>query len=216
MKKLALTLTLFATLLHTAPASAPAGLNPKAALSKLVTGNARYARNESIHPSQTATQRTRVAKEQHPFAVIVACSDSRVAPELIFDQGLGDLFVVRVAGNVIDDHALGSIEYAVAHLGASLIVVVGHERCGAVSATLKGGAVQGHIASLVKAIQPAVKKVKGLAGDPLENAVKANAREVAMKLRQSKPVLAEMIKTGKVQIDAGYYDLDSGRVKFLE
>src|SRR5207245_4280782 len=107
---------------------------PAEAISKLKEGNGRYASGNLQHPGQTTERRAKLTKSQHPFAIIVSCSDSRVPPELVFDQGLGDLFVLRVAGNVIDDHSLGSIEYAVDHLAVRLIVVLGHQRCGAVHA----------------------------------------------------------------------------------
>lgn len=120
-----------------------------------------------------------VAKGQHPFAIVLACADSRVSPEVVLDQGLGDLFVVRLAGNVVSDEAIASIEYAAAHLGSSLVVVLGHQKCGAVKATmdvvLKGEHPHGNIAFLVDAIRPAVVRAKGLPGDLLDNAIKVNA-----------------------------------------
>src|SRR5438034_3996040 len=137
-------------------ASVPAG----AALTKLKEGNLRVATSEVSKGKPTAARRTETARAQHPFAIIVGCADSRTGPELVFDQNLGDLFVVRTAGNLIDDHALGSIEYAVAYAGARLIVVLGHERCGAVEAALKSDHAPGHIHSLVRDIQPAVKAAK--------------------------------------------------------
>jgi carbonic anhydrase len=131
------------------------------ALQELMNGNKRYVAAELAHPNQTAARRAEVAKGQDPFAIIVGCSDSRVPPEIIFDQGLGDLFVTRVAGNIVDDVVLGSIEYAAEHLGVPLIVVLGHKRCGAVEAAAKGGDAPVHIRSLVEAIKPAIKKAKG-------------------------------------------------------
>jgi carbonic anhydrase len=134
---------------------------PADAISKLKEGNGRYAGGNLQHPGQTTERRAELANSQYPFAAIVSCSDSRVPPEIVFDQGLGDLFVVRVAGNVIDDHGLGSIEYSVDHLGVRLIVVLGHQSCGAVKAARETIAARskapGHIQSLVAAIQPAVE-----------------------------------------------------------
>ena len=134
---------------------------PAEAISKLKEGNGRYTSGSAQHPGQTAERRAELANTQHPFATIVDCSDSRVPPEIVFDQGLGDLFIFRVAGNVIDDHGLGSIEYAVDHLGVRLILVLGHQRCGAVDAARETiaakGKAPGHIQSLVTAIKPAVE-----------------------------------------------------------
>ena len=147
--------------------------------------------------------------------MILGCADSRVPPEVIFDQGLGDLFVVRVAGNVVDDIVLGSIEYAAAHLHTPLIVVLGHFRCGAVGATVAGGELEGHLPSLAAAIQPAVDRVKGLPGDLVDHAVRANARMVADQLESSAPVLAELVEAGRLKIVATCYDLDTGAVELL-
>ncbi|HEY4484757.1 MAG TPA: carbonic anhydrase, partial [Nitrospiria bacterium] len=127
------------------------GLNPDKALTMLMEGNARYVEGKMLHPNQAADRMGELAKGQHPFAVILGCADSRVPPEIVFDQGLGDLFVLRVAGNIADDAVIGSIEYAVEHLGTTLVFVLGHERCGAVSAAVevvtKGAKVPGHIGS---------------------------------------------------------------------
>lgn len=182
----------------------------------LVEGNRHYVASQFLHPHQQADRRIEVATGQHPFAVILTCADSRVPPEVVFDQGLGDLFVIRVAGNIIDDAILGSIEYAVAHLGTPLIVVMGHERCGAVSAAVGGGEAEGHIGSLVRAIQPAVVKARSKPGDLLENSVKANVAIVADALTHSKPVLEQLIDKGTVKVVGAYYDLDDGLVQFLE
>src|SRR5262245_20177847 len=127
------------------------------ALSRLKAGNERFAHTKMSTRKPNAKRRAATAQVQHPFAIIVGCADSRVSPDIIFDQGIGDLFVVRTAGNLVDDYALGSIEYAVEHLGSRLIVVLGHQRCGAVQAALSGGSAPGHIESLVRAIQPAVE-----------------------------------------------------------
>ena len=130
---------------------------PAEAISRLKEGNERYTRGNPQHPHESSEERTQLAKSQHPFAVVLGCADSRVPPEIVFDQGLGDLFVLRVAGNVIDDHSLGSIEYAVDHLAVRLIVVLGHQRCGAVKAAKETIAAKGeapaHIQSRVTAIQ---------------------------------------------------------------
>lgn len=156
----------------------------------------------------------RVAKAQVPFAVVVCCSDSRVGPELLFDAGLGDLFVTRLAGAIVDDAAIGSIEYAVEHLGAKLIVVVGHKRCGAVDAAVKGGNAPGKIGTLIDAIKPAVDKVKSKPGNLLDNAVAENVRGTVDKIKTDSSIIQEHVKAGKVKVVGAVYDLDSGRVIF--
>jgi len=181
------------------------------ALSRLKAGNDRFAQSKVSAGQPVAERRAATAQVQHPFAIIVGCADSRTSPEIIFDQNIGDLFVVRTAGNLVDDFALGSIEYAVEHLGSRLIVVLGHERCGAVQAALGGGSAPGHIESLVRAIQPAVAASKKIKGDPLTNAVHQNDADVATKIRKQ----AELGNlTSRVQIVEGYYSLDTGRVEW--
>ncbi len=159
-KKLALFATIacvsFATLLRAADPPA-ASVSADAALANVEEGNLRFSTSEVSKGKPTAARRKGTAHAQNPFAIIVACADSRTGPELVFDQNLGDLFIVRTAGSLIDDHGLGSIEYAVAHTGARLIVVLGHERCGAVEAALKSDHAPGHIDSVVRDIQPAIK-----------------------------------------------------------
>ena len=182
---------------------------------KLMDGNKRYVDARLLHPNQTPQRRAEVAKGQHPFAAIVSCADSRVPPEILFDQGLGDLFVVRLAGNILDDAVLASLEYAVEHLSVKYIMVLGHERCGAVEATIKGGETPGHIGSLVKAIQPAVDNAKKQPGDLLDNAVSANITMVVQKLKSSSPTLVELVKKGALTVVGARYDLDDGVVAIL-
>ena len=216
---------------------------PAEAISRLKAGNARYTSGKEQPPEssqerafeatnsyenagltflgmtadQAAKRRAELTKSQHPFAIIVSCSDSRVPPEIVFDQGLGDLFVLRVAGNVIDDHSLGSIEYAVDHLAVRLIVVLGHQRCGAVKAAKKTIAAKGkapaHIQSLVTAIKPAVEAT--VHGD-LEATVEANVKNVTQALRSSPPILKPKIDSGEVRVIGAYYNLDTGAVSFLD
>ncbi|MEW6380883.1 MAG: carbonic anhydrase [bacterium] len=198
----------------TAAAKEASGITGDQALQILMTGNKQYVAAKLAHPNSTPERRTELVKGQHPFAIILSCSDSRVPPEIVFDQGLGDLFVVRVAGNVVDDLALGSIEYAAEHLGVPLIMVLGHEKCGAVTATVEGGGkAPGHIDAVVKAIKPAVEKVKDQPGDKVENATRANIDMVVEQLKTSKPVLAELVKDGKLMIVGARYDLDTGVVE---
>ncbi len=190
---------------------------PAEAISKLKEGNSRYTSGNLQHPGQTTERRTELAKTQHPFAGIVSCSDSRVPPEIVFDQGLGDLFVVRVAGNVINDEGLGSVEYTVDHLGTRLILVLGHQSCGAVKAARETiaakGKAPGHIESLVTAIRPAVEAT---AKDDLETTVKANVKNIVRALRSSTPILKAKVDSGEIQVIGGYYSLDTGAVTFLD
>jgi carbonic anhydrase len=192
------------------------GVGADEALAKLVEGNKRFVEMKLTHPEQDIACRTTLAKGQQPFAVILGCSDSRVPPEVIFDQGLGDLFVVRVAGNVADELGIASVEYAVEHLGSRLIVVLGHERCGAVTAAVKGGEFPGHLPALMTALKPAVDKSKGAAGDAVDAAVLANVELTAALLRESKPILAEMVEKGEIKIVGARYDLDSGAVELIK
>ena len=200
------------------PAHADQAIVPPAeAISRLKDGNGRYTNGNQQHPRQSTEQRVELIKSQHPFAIVVGCADSRVPPEIVFDQGLGDLFVLRVAGNVIDDHSLGSIEYAVDHLAVRLIVVLGHQSCGAVKAAKDTIAAKteapAHIQSLVTAIQPAVEAT--VHGD-LEATVKANVKDVVQALRSSTPVLKPKVDSGELRVLGAYYCLDTGAVSFLD
>ena len=191
------------------------GANPDAVLQTLKDGNKRFASQKMTHPSQSTERLKQVAKAQHPVAVVVSCSDSRVPPELVFDQGIGDLFVVRTAGEVVKDVELGSIEYAVEHLHVPLIIVLGHKRCGAVEAAVKGGTAPGNIASIVELIKPAVEEAKKQKGDVLDNAVKVNVRMVSEKIQKSE-IIGHFMKDKRVKIVKGYYDLDDGTVTIME
>jgi carbonic anhydrase len=190
-------------------------INADEALQRLSEGNKRYVVGKFIRPHQTSVRRAELIEGQHPFAIILSCSDSRIPVEIVFDQGIGDLFVVRVAGNIADDVALGSIEYAAAHLHVPLVVVMGHGGCGAVAATTSGGELEGHLPVIAAAIRPAVDKVKTQQGDLVNNAARANAVMVAEKLKASKPVLSELVRSGKLTIEAAFYDIKSGKVEFI-
>jgi carbonic anhydrase len=187
----------------------------KQSLKKLIDGNKRCIVCKPQYPRQDARRRKEVSKGQKPFAVIVGCSDSRIPPELIFDQGLGDLFVVRLAGNIVDNVALGSIEYAVEHLDTKLVVVLGHGKCGAVTAATQGPDAPGHVGTILKAIQPAVKKARKLPGDLVDNAIRANAALVVDKIKSSKPILAEMAEKGELEVIGAYYNIETGAVELL-
>jgi len=188
-----------------------ASVDADTALAKLKEGNLRFATSDASQSKPTAARRKETAEAQHPFAVIVGCADSRIPPELVFDQNLGDLFVIRTAGNLADDHGLGSVEYAVEHLGARLIVVLGHTRCGAVTAALESDHAPGHVQSLVRDIQPAVKAIKGKPGDALAAAITENARQVAAQIK-TKAVLGDLAK--EVRIVFAIYDLDTGKIEW--
>ncbi|MEG4234056.1 carbonic anhydrase [Microcoleus sp. Pol11C3] len=198
-----------------AKAEAISDITPSSALKKLMEGNQRYIEQKRTFPDQARSRIVEVAQGQHPFATILACSDSRVAPEIIFDQGLGDLFDIRIAGNFLDDVVLGNIEYATLELGVPLLVILGHERCGAVKAALDGKALPGHLSTLVAAIKPAVDTTKNLSGDAWDNAVTANVKINVNKLQSSSPILAEAVKAGKLKVVGGRYDLDSGKVEII-
>lgn len=189
--------------------------NADQALKQLMQGNQRYVSQRATHPDSSLQRIKTVATGQHPFAIILGCADSRVPPELLFDQGLGSLFVVRVAGNLVDDATLGSIEYAAAELKSPLLMVLGHERCGAVKATLDGGELPGHIGKLVEAIKPGIAAAKGKPGDALDNAVKANVQYVVKQLKASTPILTSLQQEGKLKIVGARYDLDEGRVTIV-
>lgn len=214
------TITLAILSIHACALSAEPAPAAGNAWLQLQTGNARFVAGKAEHPHQTVQRRTEVAAGQKPFAVIIACADSRTSPELLFDQGLGDLFVVRLAGNIVDDAALGSVEFAVASLGARLIVVLGHEKCGAVKAAVGVAAGDppppGHIAGIVEAIRPAVAASKDKEGDPLQNAIHENVREVAEHVRTGSSVLAPFLKTGELTVVGAHYDLAAGKVETLK
>lgn len=197
--------------------------NGEQALEKLMEGNKRYLKTPKPgHVRRAEERRLEVAERQNPFAVILACADSRVAPEIIFDQGIGDIFVVRVAGNIVNPTnygVLGSIEYGVLVLGAPLIMVLGHSRCGAVAgafeALKKGTKFPGSINNIVNTIKPAVEAVKGQPGDFLQNSILSNIRMGVNKLNGSVPVIADLVKEGKVKIVGANYDLKTGEVEIV-
>jgi carbonic anhydrase len=197
-----------------AEAAQLSALDPDAALQKLMAGNQRFNQHQPLYPDQSQARLREVAQAQHPFATILSCADSRVPAEIIFDQGIGDIFDVRIAGNIATPEVVGSIEYAVALLGTPVLMVLGHERCGAVTAAVKHEALPGEIGSFVEAILPAVKKVKWRLGDAVGNAVNANVHYQIEQLRRS-PLLTGRLQSGQLKIVGGRYDLDTGRVKLI-
>ncbi len=185
------------------------------ALAKLLEGNARYVEQQRLNPNQTDERRDSLIGGQSPDAIILGCSDSRVPPEIIFDQGLGDLFVIRVAGNVVDDIVLASIEYAAEHLHTPLLMVLGHTNCGAVGAALQDDELDGHLPSIAQAIEEAVESSRDEEGDTLDMTIRAHARITAGHLRSSEPILKGLVDKGKLKAVAAYYDLDTGVVEIL-
>jgi len=206
----------------TTPA-APSGpdLTPDAALALLKEGNRRFVEGKSVRPQQTdAERRAALAHAQRPFCVLVGCSDSRVSPELLFGRGLGDLFIVRNAGNSVDLAAMGSIEYGVAVLGAPLVVVLGHERCGAVQAAVDvvehDRDFPGSIGQMIEPILPAVLRAKRDGDhDLLDRAVRHNVSRIVARLRTTEQMLQEPQRTGRLKIVGARYDLDDGVVEFF-
>ncbi|MEH2128502.1 carbonic anhydrase [Nostoc sp.] len=189
-------------------------ITPDKALQELLDGNERFAKRKRRNSDQTYSRLVEVAKGQKPFASILGCADSRVPSEIVFDQGLGDLFVCRIAGNIATTQQIGSLEFGSLVLGSKVIMVVGHERCGAVEAAIKGAEVPGRIGSLLEAIKPSVESSKDKSGDKLENACKANILAQVEKLKSS-TVLSELIKAEKLKIVGGYYDLDTGEISIV-
>lgn len=184
------------------------GQTPSEALQRLIEGNKRFTKDAPLHADHSADRRNSLVQGQAPFATILSCSDSRVSPEILFDQGAGDLFVVRVAGNVVGPVELDSIDFSVKGLGSSLIFVLGHEACGAVKAVLEKNTAD--IESVAALIQPAVKKTMDL-----EMAIKANVQSIVSHLKKS-PLLKRFIEEKKLECVGGYYNIASGNVEILK
>jgi carbonic anhydrase len=195
------------------------GVAPAEARARLEAGNARYA-GSKVNPRHYRAERPQLAKGQAPYAMVLACADSRVPPEIVFDESLGKLFVVRLAGNVADADALGSLEYAAEHLGTRYLLVLGHASCGAVKAAVSGAGGSPNLTGLVKEIKPAIDAVreampKGPDNEVLAASVQENVRLQMKNVSERSPVLKEMIEKGKVGIAGGVYDLETGKVSFL-
>ena len=181
------------------------------ALERLLAGNRRFQENNLEHPDLNRERRVALSKSQNPFAAILSCSDSRVPPEIVFDEGLGDLFVIRNAGHIVDNAVLGSAEYAVGHLNVPLIVVLGHSSCGAVKAAVDG-LREAHLTSIVRAIAPAVKQARHGAGSLWESSVKENIRMSVQTLVSSKQILGRAVERRTLRVVGAHYDLKSGEV----
>jgi carbonic anhydrase len=189
--------------------------SPEEIWQDLMAGNKRFAEGKMLG-RDVITARAKTAPAQHPYVMVLCCADSRLSPELIFDENIGDLFVVRTAGNVADEIALGSLEYAVEHLGSRMLVVLGHEKCGAVSATLSGEAMPtANLAALVKKIKPGIEKLKGLVqGETLLGlAVEANVHHSASDVIEHSPIIRHDVATGKFTVAKAVYDLATGQVR---
>ena len=190
-------------------------ITPDSVLAELKAGNEHHVAHRYQHPHETMDRQRELVTGQHPHAEILSCSDSRVPPEIVFDQGLGDLFIIRVAGNVATDAEIGSLEYGAEHLHIPLLVVMGHESCGAVTAAVEGNPPEGHIATLVTLIKPAVEATHAMPGDPVSNAVRANVEMVVKQLRSSTPILSELVAHGKLKIVGAVYSIKTGAVTWL-
>ena len=203
---------------QTLPSSGPTVTTPDEALNSLTAGNVRYVHRSPIHPNQSAERQAEVAQGQHPWAAIMGCIDSRVPPEIVFDQGLGDLFVARTAGQVIDNAALGSLEYAVKE-GVKLIMVLGHQNCGAVKATIQtiqtNGLAEGQIGSLVEAIKPAVVEAQSQPGDLLDNSTMANVALEVKYLKSSSQIISQALNQNAIKIVGAINNLATGAVTLL-
>jgi carbonic anhydrase len=201
----------------TPPPGPPMPADP---LGELINGNAAYLRDKPRHVHEDAARRKETAEGQHPFVTVVSCSDSRVPPEILFNQGLGDVFSIRVAGNVVDTDEMGSVEYGVDHLGTPLLVVLGHTKCGAVTAVATHAETHGHIPALLAKVRPAVDATKArfpdLADkDLVPEAIKANVLHTMADLLQSSPGVRERVKAGKLSVVGGVYSISTGAVEWL-
>ena len=202
-----------------AAADAPNAIAPEAALDRLMQGNARYAANAPEQRDFSAGRAAR-ASGQYPIAAILSCADSRVSPELVFDQGPGDLFVVRLAGNFVDDDGLASLEYAVKFLGAPLVMVLGHTNCGAVAAAVKvvmeRAVLPGHLPELIKSIEPAVIAAHDRhPSDLVAAAIEENVKLNVTRMKDDEPILSEALAAKKIAAVGGVYDVASGKVSLL-
>jgi len=193
-------------------------VSPDASLNLLMEGNERYVEGDSRR-HDFKREREALVGGQNPYAGILSCADSRIAPEYAFDSGRGDLFVCRVAGNFANSDTIASMEYAVAMLGTPLIVVLGHDACGAVGATIKSlkdnSTLPGHLPSLVTSIAPAVSAISGRSGDPLDNAIRQNVIDNVAKLKSATPILSSAVEQGKLKVVGGIYRLKDGRVEMI-
>ncbi|MBG1269603.1 carbonic anhydrase [Nostoc sp. WHI] len=193
----------------------PNAVSPNEAVRRLLDGNQRFIHQKRQYPDQSLERLRLVAKAQYPFAAILGCADSRVPAEIVFDQGLGDLFVVRVAGNVVSDTVIGSLEYSTAILGLQLIVVLGHRRCGAVAEAIKNEPLPGRMGLIIEGIKPSIERVKLRTDDNMQDAVIANIQYQTEKLQESSTILAKLLREGKLKIVGACYDIDTGKINII-
>lgn len=191
------------------------GIPSDQVLLHIMEGNRRFVAGKASHPNQSPKRRAEVLAGQYPLAAVLACADSRMPPEVIFDQGIGDLFVIRNAGNIVDDVVLGSIEFAVEYLNVPLVMVLGHTDCGAVSAAVQGGIAPGHIGSIVDIIQPAVDSVRHKAGDVVLKATLANVQRMVDRISTASPLNSKALSEKRLVVAGALYHLDTGEVKLL-
>lgn len=184
-------------------------VTPDEAIDRLLEGNERYVRDQLLHPNRSVIRREAIVAKQEPFAIILGCSDSRVSPEIIFDQGIGDLFIVRVAGNVAGLVELDSLQFSAEYLHSSVILVLGHENCGAINAVLNKQTKD--IENVAALIEPVIQHVRQTEGNILEKSVKANVKAIVARLKVA-PVIKSLIEQGKIKVIGGYYELASGKV----
>lgn len=191
------------------------------ALQELLSGNERFVNGEMRHPDQDAYTRERLADGQTPSAVVVSCSDSRVSPSVVFDQGLGFIFVVRTPGHIVDDVTLGSVEYALEQLGTQLVMVLGHTRCGAVTLAMADGDADGYLGRIQKMVRDVIAWADGGEVDVIdvttvEEAIEVNVRGAVQQVRAAEPVISNLVNSNKVMVVGAIYDLGTGKVKVLE
>jgi carbonic anhydrase len=189
--------------------------NSEQALKSLIDGNVRHVQNKSVHPRQTPNHRRNLLASQRPLAAILSCSDSRVPPEMVFDQGFGDLFIVRVPGNIVSDTTLASVEFAVQMLHVPLIVVLGHTNCSAIKATINMKTLPGYLSHITAHIHPVVQLARQQTGDLLENSVQINAQMAAVQLLSYSTIIEKSVQKKKLRIIAACYDLQTGIVKII-
>lgn len=191
-------------------------MDSEQALERLLVGNRRYSAMRQVHPRQTSTHRQTLVEGQHPFAAVLSCSDSRVPSELIFDQGLGDLFIVRTAGHTLNPLVLASLEYAVFALQVPLLLVLGHAQCGAIMSVMQAKTLPGHLPELVATLRPALNSIDFAAEDALQKAIRANSKYTAAYIASHSEILQDALAAGRVKIVPAYYDLATGRVDLLD
>lgn len=217
MKK-SLFFSMLISLFSCAHPDTPKIANPFSSVDSLKAGNNRFVKGFPIHPHETLQRLRELKKGQHPTAIVLSCSDSRIPPELIFDQGLGDIFSIRTAGNVIGDYELGSIEYAVDHLQCKLLIVLGHENCGAIEAFIGSDKEihENHIQNIINYIadEEEEKEIKSLIKANPDLAIRANIKHAVTILKNSTPILKKLHQKGDLKIIGAYYDLDTGKVIF--